>query len=400
MEGHYTLKFTVDEIDLTRFVKHVDIITHASTLVPVINLVVQSDIFNVISVSNIKANSKFTIISKLNDLRQVQTDFDLVLVKTIKDVPQRNTNDQQQRVTPSTIELEASDKNAVNAASTMINYANSYVTIQEVLNDIAQKANLELVTLTDINSQIYKNIVIPPLSINQALAYLQQKYGITYGPLLKVINYKRQLVIADCSKLCDIYPKPLVLFMRGMGVPLNISMQKGGLQDGSDLEFRYSMRNNPEVDDTLSRRLIKIKPKQIIVSHPLDRFYQFSNLTASDVNRQHTISKQPLDIQTLAMNESVQLDYSIYSYNDSAVNITHQVSRELTNAKRITCHLEIFKNQNHFLYVPDEYGFVVQLQTPSIPEISGKYILASAHLAFSQEQHEHWNYELQISLRG
>jgi len=396
--ARYSAYLEVDGIDYTKFLSRVRCVVNATLMLPTFTITLTTDPTQIFTRDIRKAQIYLRLVSK-TETEQVLVKWRLLPVADNKYAPERGIDDD--RFTPTVYTFNATDAEAFKIAATLVNRFKINCFVHEILSDIITDASATPEILTETNNQLYKQILIPPMSLNQAIKYLQKQFGIASGGLLKHINYKQQVVVADMGKLVKTYSKPILIYMRRYDQDFVTAEEQGGNQINRN---RYAFRTDPIIQNVQNKQALKNKFKQTVIAKPLNSLYKVTEYSLKDIAEQKGVTDAFFDVtysQVIESTENVCHDESIYHHDDNPIEIEGTIAAITNQNVVIVGILEQFFDFRHFLYDPDTFGFVaiVKSYSDSTQSISGRYLLAASDILLTKEQEEHWSYQIKVKLQ-
>lgn len=135
-----------------------------------------------------------------------QVEYDLIHFKSGFPLPLQKSSSQVDQPDRTQISIVAIAEKDMFSLSTLVNKVYYAATIQEIVTDLASEAYTELeIDTEDLNTEKLDQVIIPPISLNRAIQYLDNTFGFYKGTMgwtfkdgkVKIYNLTRRMNKAD-----------------------------------------------------------------------------------------------------------------------------------------------------------------------------------------------------------
>ncbi len=261
--------------------------------------------------------------------------------------------------------------------TTLVNDIYELSTIKEVIKDLTNKIGLELEYDSEgENTEVIDQIIIPPLTLNRAIDYLDQTFGLFNGIPSVFCQYDNKLQIKNLSKQMTKNQKFKIDLLTIDGSNIEIikkSIDGENFYTYSPIEFKTSANANFAA---LSKKLKYItKPKDLLyglIEHDLNDIC--SNYGLISGNKKIQFDSNNLD------RVKYYIDQTGYEDNESfAISM---ISKKISSL--LTLKIDIERNLPILNLL--KIGEVVKFDTKVLEfvKMTGKYILFSSDIVWTK----------------
>ena len=399
---YYTLEFYIDDLDLSLKLNSVTIVTSMKAVYQTVVLHFEIDAKDFILEQIYgQKHAKIIITMMTEDNRPGEvTELELFIVKdniplSIKDNSQKPDHEQSDPIKFITI-IRDSSKNMNTTINKLFSNTSPRTPIQaikDIYDDyIGGESQIEM---DNSNQESIYQMIIPPMTFNKAIGYIDGYFGIYKGPMFKYCHYDKKFYMWDLSKKINKQEEYLV-YVLSRGAQDKDIMEESGSDDStfytySTLQSQYKSNKN----------IIKNSFKQRIVAKPIDSLFKNIDIDMDDIFQNNSIIDGRADIK---YDDIVKERYKYHSRNIMGYEGTEDFARAFFSRKisgtsdfSFTLHRNITLNKLTRIGIPIKVS-------PQLPEYSGyqgKYIVSNSIITFSRGEQQHWVARAKIDcLRG
>ena len=399
---YYTLEFYIDDLDLSLQLNSISIITSMKAVYQtvVVNFEIDAKDFILEQIYGQK-HAKVIITMMTEDNRPGEvTELDLFIVKDNIPLSKKENSQQPDHPQSDPIKFITIIRDSSKFMNTTINKLFSNTSpktpldaVKAIYDDyIGEESQIEN---DNANQESIYQMIIPPMTFNRAINYIDGYFGIYNGPMFKYCHYDKKFYMWDLSKKIT-KPEEYTVYILARGTPDKEIMEEVGSDDSSfythsTLQSHYKSNKN----------IIKNSFKQRIVAKPIDSLFKNIDIDMDDIFKNNSILDGRPDIK---YDEIVKERYQYHSKNIMGYEGTEDFARAFFSRKMsTTSDFSFTLHRNITLNKLTRIGIPIKI-IPQVQEYmgyQGKYIASSSIVTFSRGEQQHWVARAKIDcLRG
>jgi len=305
-----------------------------------------------------------------------QIQYNLIHFKSGFPLPLQKSASQTDQPDRTAISIVCIPEKEMFSLSTLVNKIYYGKTLQEILTDLANDAYAELeIDTDDLNTEILDQVVIPPISLNRAIGYLDSIFGFYKGTMgwtisenkIKMYNLTKRMNKADT----------FIIYQLVSGDDNSEVIEK--CNDGKRFYTYELIRSDYSANTRFTNEGKTINH----IVKPRDTLYGNVNLDLENVCKTYgLLSKRDATIffNPVLNRTKYHVDHTGYDTNDTFA--ISRVSAPVKNMATIRFNIE----RNLRILNLSNVGHPVQLSVNIMEnkDLSGKYILRSTDLHFNR----------------